>query len=216
MFLERLTEMVRTFCIYFLHFIYLQILWLVFTLLGLGIFGAAPATVAVYRIQQRLIEEKQVVSIRGVFWQEYKQHFRQSNLLAWMLVVIGAVIYFDLQFFMASASSWSFYVSVFFYILSVWYMITVLYILPVYVHYSLSVVGCFKQALIIGMLHPFKTIVMAISLAGTIYIMLVFPQLLLTVGISLVSFIVMIFGKTAIEHVSELQQRMSSQQTVKQ
>lgn len=216
MFLERLTEMVRTFCIYFLHFIYLQILWLVFTLLGLGIFGAAPATVAVYRIQQRLLEEKQVVSIRGVFWQAYKQHFRQSNLLAWVLVVIGAVIYFDLQFFMASDSNWSFYVSVFFYILSVWYMITVLYILPVYVHYSLSVVGCFKQALIIGMLHPFKTIVMAISLAGTIYIMLVFPQLLLTVGISLVSFIVMIFGKTAIEHVSELQQRMSSQQTVKQ
>ncbi|WP_066191527.1 MULTISPECIES: YesL family protein [Gracilibacillus] len=216
MFFEKLTEIMRIFCIYFLRFIYLNMLWGLFTLAGLVVFGFSPATIAVYRVQEKLIEEKHIPSIWKTFWQAYRSNFWSANKLGFVLTIIGGIIYFDLQFFIMMDHAWSYYAGILFYILSVWYMIMLLYIIPVSTSYSLTLFGKLKQAFIIGMLHPIKTILMAISLAGTVYILLMFPQLLITIGISLISFIVMIFGKTAVEHVSELKHRVAQQQTVKQ
>ncbi|PWU70151.1 YesL family protein [Gracilibacillus dipsosauri] len=204
--MEKLTDIIRVFCIYLLQLVYLNLLWFLFTIFGLIVFGIVPATLAVCKVQQHLLTEKHVPSIWRLFWRSYRSHFVKVNQLAIVLGLIGFVIYFDMQFFMNQDSLFGYIISVGMYIMSVWFMITLLYIIPTYLRYQLSLFGYMKYAFIVGMLNPIKTIGFAIALIGVIYVSLAFPQLLFSIGVSLTFFIVMIIGNHAIDHIHGLKQ----------
>lgn len=204
-----LTEIVRRFCEGFLKLVYLNVLWFLFSVVGLGLFGIIPATVALCMVQRKWLKEKHVKSIFAEYWKYYKKHFVKSNILAVILVLLGGIIYFDLKFFMEQEGILSQVISIIIFILSVWFMITILYILPIYVTYQLRLLGYIKYAFIIAMLNPFKTLGMAISTWGMVYLSLYFPQILFSIGISLTFFIIMIISLQAMDHVSLLQQKFA-------
>lgn len=204
-----LTETVRRFCEGFLKLVYLNVLWFLFSVLGLVVFGIIPATVALCMVQKNWLKEKHIQSIFSEYWRHYKKHFVKSNILAIILVLLGGIIYFDLKFFMDQEGIFSQVISIFIFILSVWFMITILYILPIYVTYQLRLFAYIKYAFIIAMLNPFKTLGMAVSTWGMMYLSLYFPQVLFSIGISLTFFMIMIISLQAIDHVSLLQQKFA-------
>ncbi|WP_163582503.1 YesL family protein [Gracilibacillus saliphilus] len=204
-----LTEVVRKFCEGLIKLVYLNLLWLLFSLVGLGIFGVVPATVALCKIQKCWLEEVHISSVFYQYWRSFKQHFIQSNLLAIVLTLIGSLIYFDLKFFIEQGGVLFQIISVFIFILSVWFMITVLYIVPIYVSYRLKLFGYIKYAFIIAMLNPLKTIGMAFSTWGMVYISLYFPQVLFSIGISLSFYMIMIISLQAIDRVKTYQQKLA-------
>ncbi len=204
-----LTEVVRRFCEGLLKLVYLNLLWFLFSLIGLGIFGVVPATVALCKVQKSWLEETHITSVFYEYWRQFKRHFIQSNLLAIVLMLIGSIIYFDLKFFMEQDGIVSQIISVIIFILSVWFMITVLYIFPIYVSYRLKLIAYIKYAFIIAMLNPFKTIGMAISTWGMVYLSFYFPQILLSMGISLSFFMIMIISLQAIDQVGILKQKFA-------
>ncbi|WP_163536061.1 DUF624 domain-containing protein [Gracilibacillus sp. YIM 98692] len=199
-----LTEMTRVFCIYIVKLVYLNILWFLFTLLGLVVLGIAPATVALCRVQKMWLEERHVPSIFSLFWQEYKKHFKKSNLLALTMLILGYLIYFDLKFFVQKDGLFNQIISLFIFILSIWYIIILIYIFPTYVHYQLKWWKYIQYAFVIGMVNPLKTIGMGIALWGMIYLSLYFPQILMSIGVSLTFFIIMIVGCRSVEQISIL------------
>ncbi len=163
----RITETVYVFCIYVLKLVYLNLLWFLFTLLGLGIFGIFPATVALCKIQQQWLTQKNESSpIFILYWQEYKQNFLRVNMLAITLIVIGFIIYFDLRFFVQKGGMLNQIISLGIYILSVWYLIVLMYILPTYTTYHLKLHKYIQYAFIIGMLNPLKTLGLAVAAGG--------------------------------------------------
>ncbi|QGH32818.1 DUF624 domain-containing protein [Gracilibacillus salitolerans] len=208
--MEKLTDIVRIFCIHLLKLVYLNMLWFLFTIFGIILFGIIPATLAVCKVQHHLLTEKHVPSIGRLFWETYRSHFFKVNQLAIVLGSIGFIIYFDIQFFMDQEGLWSYVVSVCFYIISVWFMITLLYIFPTYLHYQLSLFGYIKYSFIVGMLNPIKTIGFSIAIVGVVYLSLAFPQLLFSIGISLTLFIVMIIGNHAIDNIHVLKESFSN------
>ncbi|MBM7836837.1 putative membrane protein YesL [Alkalihalobacillus xiaoxiensis] len=76
-------------CERFANLAYLNLLWCAFTLLGLGIFGVSPATIAVIRL---LRKQKQEPMNEGAMLKEfarvYRDHFIQSNKLGLLLLVL--------------------------------------------------------------------------------------------------------------------------------
>ncbi|SES09818.1 Uncharacterized membrane protein YesL [Gracilibacillus ureilyticus] len=205
----KLTELARTFCLSILKLFYLNMLWLLFTMLGLVIFGLAPATAALCQVQHHWLKEKHVSSTFRLFWKEYKQHFMKTNGLMIILISIGYIIYFDLQFFMDKEGLWNRLISIGIFILSIWYMIIILYIFPVYTYYEVKLFKYIQYAFIVGLLNPFRTIGVAFTVGGMVYLSLYFPQIMFSLGVSLTFFILMIMANQAMNQVAVKKERYS-------
>ncbi|MBO1911160.1 DUF624 domain-containing protein, partial [Microvirga sp. 3-52] len=51
-----------------IELIYINILWILFTILGLGIFGIFPATVSMFTIVRKIIVKEEKFKIFNTFW----------------------------------------------------------------------------------------------------------------------------------------------------
>src|SRR5690625_7256835 len=74
---------------------FLNVLWLLFSVVGPIIFGFFPATVAMFSIVRLSILQENV-PIFHTFWTVYKRESIKSNLLALILSSIAYIFYFDL------------------------------------------------------------------------------------------------------------------------
>src|SRR5699024_1406308 len=76
-------------------FMYLHLLWLGFTVLGLGLFGIWPATSAVFSVMQKWIEKDGDTNIFQNFKKIYKKEFKKSTILGLVIIAMGAFFYVD-------------------------------------------------------------------------------------------------------------------------
>src|SRR5690625_3277783 len=83
---------------WFVKIVHLNILWFLFTLMGLLIFGVFPATVAMFTIMRKWIMGEKHIHINKLFWTTYKSEFMKSNLIGVIFIVIGSILYLDLAF----------------------------------------------------------------------------------------------------------------------
>ncbi|TXF73734.1 DUF624 domain-containing protein [Bacillus subtilis] len=86
------------FCEWIMRFAYTNLLWLLFVLLGLGVFGIMPATAALFAVMRKWVQGQDNISVLKTFWREYKAEFFRSNLIGAVLAIIGLIIYIDLAF----------------------------------------------------------------------------------------------------------------------
>ena len=77
---------------------FLNILWLLFTALGLFVFGFFPATVAMFATIRSFMREDISIPLFQTFWSHFKANFVRSlsyGLLTTVIIMIGAVsVYF--------------------------------------------------------------------------------------------------------------------------
>lgn len=99
-FMEQNVSMGRvlSFCEWVLKFFYANLLWFVFTMLGLGVFGFMPATTALFSVTRKWIMGKTDIPIFKTFWQAYRGEFFRSNAIGLILAAAGIIIYVDLAF----------------------------------------------------------------------------------------------------------------------
>lgn len=203
------TDWVRKSCEFFLKHVYLNLLWLLFVLIGCLFLGVAPATVALCAIHKKWLEETFIQSLFIEFWQQFKKHFLKANLLFYLLILMGSIIYFDLYFFIHQESLVFSVLSVIIFVLSIWFMITFVYVFPVYVSFELKWLTTIKYALIIAFLNPVRTILLIFLVWGMTFLSLYYPQILLTVGVSLTIFMVMIVSLQAFHQIEKQREKHS-------
>lgn len=87
---------------------YLNLLWLLFTLLGLVLFGIGPATYAMMKYYDRWLRLKESPPVAKSFWHYYKERFRQSMLISWLylaiFIVLAINIFHLLQWYLLAAN----------------------------------------------------------------------------------------------------------------
>lgn len=81
---------------------YLNVLWIVFSLLGLGIFGVGPATYAMMKYYDRWLRCEKALPVAKTFWSFYKERWKQSVLISW----IGLGIIFVLTVNIFNVTEW--------------------------------------------------------------------------------------------------------------
>ena len=74
---------------------YVNLLWVFFTALGLGVFGFMPATIALFAVTRKWVMGDKDVPVFKTFWKTYRKEFFKSTLFGVVLFVIGYIIYFD-------------------------------------------------------------------------------------------------------------------------
>jgi uncharacterized membrane protein YesL len=171
---------------------YLNFLWILFTILGLGIFGIMPATVATFTIARKWLKQEEDVQIGKTFFSTYKKEFIKSNGIGFILYMIGIILYVNYQNMHVIENPIIHIVIVsFIFMMSIFYMILVLYIVPVYVHFELKLSQYFKYALMIGIMNIPLTILMILSIY-LLYLFLMFiPGLIPLFVVSMLALVIM-------------------------
>src|SRR5699024_2683932 len=80
------------FSVWLTRLAYLNLLWIAFTIIGLGIFGFMPATTAMFAIARKWLHGEVDIPITKTFWQQYKASFFQTNILGLLLGGVGYLL----------------------------------------------------------------------------------------------------------------------------
>jgi uncharacterized membrane protein YesL len=183
---------------------YTNILWIMFSLLGLVLFGIMPATAAMFAVIRKLILNEEQVPVFSLFWNKYKEEFVKANFFGYLLLIVGAILWLDVVFFQSLHGMPYMIMSFVAAGLLLLFLITVLYILPLYVHYKLTFFNYVKTAFLLALLHPIQTIIMIASGAAICFILLLLPGSLFFFSGSLFSFMIL---KTAFKVFSKVEKQ---------
>lgn len=170
----------------------LNILWVCTSLLGGIIVGIFPATSALFSVLKQLIIKDEDLPLVKNFFIEFKKDFIKSNILGYLITIIGFILYMDfrvlqilnhelLQLTLFTLTA----------VITFMYILITLYIFPVFVHFDLKFWHYPKYALILAIGKPFHTLIMGAGLAVILFLYINFPVLIIIFGISLISYVIM-------------------------
>ncbi len=170
---------------------YLNLLWILFSILGFGVFGIMPATVATFTIARKWLKQEDI-PIGKTFFFTYKKEFLKSNVIGFILAITGMILYVNYQYLHVVENPIIHIVVVsLILMMSILYGILILYIVPVYVHFDLGLSQYFKYALMIGIMNIHLTIIMVVSIY-LLYLFLIFiPGLIPVFVVSMLALVIM-------------------------
>lgn len=138
---------------------YLQLLWIVFSVVGLGVFGIFPATAAMLAVIRQWIFKKNTDGrVGSIYFHYFKNFFLPCNGLGYSLALLTFCLSFYIYFFNQMDAIWGKLGLYLFLMLFVFIVIMCIYIFPVFVHYKVKFLQAFKSALLIGLLRPLHTL----------------------------------------------------------
>lgn len=170
----------------------LNLLWFFFTCTGLIVLGIFPATAALFAVLRRTIIEDNDLPVLKLFVRNFRTEFIKANLLGYLYVLFGLVLYMYFQ--VVQLISYNQLQSIMVNItvvISVLYFITSLYVFPLFVHFDQKSFQYLKNALILAVGRPVRTIMMLLGLLLLTYICFRITVLIPVIGISLSCYVIM-------------------------
>lgn len=190
--MTRLVTAFYTLAEWITRFAYLNLLWLLFTVLGLGVFGLGPATSAMFTVMRKWVLGEDDIAVFKYFWKAYKKDFLKANTLMITLMMIGYFIYIEFTILRSQIETMYYVASFGVIVQMVLYLVVLTYFFSIYVHFDLKWMDYFKWPFTIGFLHPLMTIFLVLVTNLLLYVVYQqIPVLLLFFGGSLVSYILM-------------------------
>lgn len=172
-----------------LRAMYLHLLWLLFTILGLGIFGFMPATAAVFAVNRKWINGETDIPLFSYFLQIYKSSWKTANLIGFCFLMFSIFLYIDFRVSQVFIGSIFFHVLLLF--ISTVSFITFVYFFPVCVHYDLKPFQYLRQALLLSLAQPLYLLGILLWIFVSYIISHYIPVLYLFMGITITSFPIM-------------------------
>jgi uncharacterized membrane protein YesL len=163
--------------IWMLRTAYLNILWIGFTLLGLGTFGLFPATGAMFVIVKKWLQKEPVEKIFNTFWTVYKREFITLNKFGLFFIVIGYILIYDFLFLQLNEDRLPFFLPLISCV-ALMYIITLLYFFPVYCQFDLKFFQYVKQSFLIGASCILETFLILMSVMGLMIVVRFLPGII--------------------------------------
>jgi len=174
-----------------LNLVYLNLLWVLFSLLGLFLFGFFPATTSMFAVIREWVMGDLEIPIFKTFWSHYKKYFLKSNLLGLVITLVGFFLVFDIRLVQQFQSGHMLFFYYFLLMIALIYGLTVLYVLPVFVHFELSIYKIIKTSFSFMIVSPLSTIMMFAGGVIIFFILKSLPGLVFIIGSSLTSLLIM-------------------------
>ncbi|WP_042477364.1 YesL family protein [Bacillus ndiopicus] len=164
----------------------LQLLWIGLTIVGFGLFGITPATIAMFTVlRKRLQGEDDLKYLTKTYWKTYKQEFIASNKIGLIILVVGYFLTINFQIISSMRGTVGLLLFTVFITFSILYVIMVLNIFQIYAHYELPFTRYFAVSIVFSISYPLQMIGSAIGLAILYRIFTWVPGLLPFFGISI-------------------------------
>ncbi|MEK3890043.1 YesL family protein [Bacillus sp. FSL K6-3431] len=182
---------------------YVHILWVVFTILGLGIFGFMPATSAVFSVIRKWLMKEDDISIFPYFYQTYKSSWKSSNLIGLVMLIIGGFLYIDIKVSQEFLKFAPLHICLL--IISFVFFLTCLYLFPVFSHYKLKPLQYIKQSFLLAFSQPLYTISMLLWVSCAYIIYIKIPVVYFFMGASILSYPIMWFSLMSFNKLAKKQ-----------
>ncbi len=173
------------------RFAYVNLLWIVFTILGLIVFGFFPATVAMFTLIRQWIIGNVDEPVFKTFFATYKKEFLSSNLFGLVIVCIGIVFYVNTQYLLLDTGGFHTIIKAPLYVAMIIMTLTVLYVIPTFVHYDIRFIHVWKNAFFMMLLHPLHNILMILGIVMMVFVMQYIPGTIVFFGGSILAYIIM-------------------------
>lgn len=161
----------------------MSVLWALFALCGLVLFGAFPATVALYVVARKWVVEGDSTGVFRAFYVTARQQFLRANMGGYVLLVFVTVLYLD--FLVLSSQGGTFSITLSF-VLSIGFWLSAvgtLTALPLYARSRSRPIALLKRVTAFLLTRPLSSLAMfAVGIAAW-WIFLYFPVLLFLGGI---------------------------------
>lgn len=192
------------------RFAYVNLLWLGFTLLGLGFLGIFPATVAVYAIVRKWLTGETEVSIIKLFWSTFKTDFLRANILGYILSAIGFVLWYNYQY-LTIATGFEHTVILIFWLITVGlFVLLILFLFPVYVHFKMPLFQYFKATITIALASPLALISVGIALWIGFQLFSFIPGLIPFYSVSITGWLIMWATLQALQRIERKKERIKN------
>lgn len=156
----------------------LNLLWFLFSLLGLFVLGMFPATAAALGISKKWINGERDIPVYKNFKKIYKEEFKLSNKIGWIFTLIGVVLFINYRV-IANAENEFWIGTIFgFYFIVILYSITVVWSFPLLIHYKNHWFQYLKTGLVIGLVKLHYTIAIYLVGISIIYLSLNYPGII--------------------------------------
>ncbi|MFB7138389.1 YesL family protein [Gottfriedia sp. NPDC056225] len=166
-----------TICEWIMKLAYVNLLWFLFSIAGLIIFGFFPATVALFTIVRKWILKEADLPIWGTFLAVFLKEFKNANKLGLVFIFSGIFLAFDVFYIRTVEGLFQFILIVPLLIITAVYLMILLYIFPIYVHYDFKLKEYIKNAFFLSIFHFHITLLMLISLVAILFLLLYEPGL---------------------------------------
>ncbi|WP_205600722.1 YesL family protein [Gracilibacillus sp. YIM 98692] len=178
---------------------FLNLLWIFFTIIGIGFIGLFPATVAMFTIVRHWIKGDTDLPIFQTFWKSFKETLLKANILGYISVIGGVVLYLDYALVKNTNGPFSMIMMLLLVTVSFYYFMVTFFLFPVFVHFDVKLRECFKYAFIIGASYPLRTLYMAFAVFVIYYVTVSYPVIFLFFSGSVLSLLMMRFTYVAFE-----------------
>lgn len=182
----------------------LNVLWLVFTVLGIGVFGLFPSLAATFTVTRKWVSGETDIPVVKTFWRSYKKEFIKSNGLGYIMALIGYILYLDFVFLTVSESTTI--LTIPFILITIIFLLTLLYVFPVFVYYDMKIIQVIKNSFFIMVLNPLPTFIMLLGTLGIGVSLWKFQGIIIFFGVSALSVAMMMPAYRAFQNVSEKKQ----------
>ncbi|MDG5789899.1 YesL family protein [Evansella sp. AB-P1] len=202
-------------CEWIMRVAYINILWVLFTFIGLILFGFMPAAIAMFTIIRKWIMGETEIPVLKTFWATFKQEFFKGNLFGLIILVVGSVLYIDLLYLTIVDGILNTVLLGLLFLAGILYIIFLLYIIPVYVHYDLKFSQYIKYSLMIGITNFKFTIFMIVGIVGIYFWLIRIPASLLFFGVSLTAFYIMWLADLSFKTIIDKKEKYEQKQQEK-
>ncbi|PYZ96400.1 hypothetical protein CR205_11795 [Alteribacter lacisalsi] len=180
-------------------------LWILFTALGLVVFGIFPATVALLAVVRKWIMGESDVPIFKTFAGSYKKEFVKANLYGLMIVLYGWVLYVNYQYMLLADGLLQLVMVIGLIITTSLFLLTVSFLFPSLVHFKLSFVEYLKFSFLLGVTRFYLPVLAGIGLTIVYHSVLFYPGVLVWFVPSLTGLILMSTAYQAFRKLPEAQ-----------
>lgn len=182
---------------------FLNLLWLVFMIFGLVVFGVFPATVASLSVCMYWINGKTDLPIWKTFKREFLHNFYISNGAGWLLLLAGSILFINYQHFDKISGVFYFFSIFSFYFVIIIYIALWIWVFPLMSHYNNKLTKHFFNSLILGFGKIKTTLLIILLLFLVIYISLSIPGMIPFFSFSIGSYFWAWFSLKVINEIDE-------------
>ncbi|MEH7098307.1 YesL family protein [Neobacillus vireti] len=182
----------------------LNLLWIACTILGLGVFGLFPSTVAMFAVVRKWMLGEEGGAIVKTFWASYKKEFVKSNILGVIIAALVLVLYADLLFIQNAEKDLAAFLHIPFFIITFIFVCTLFYLIPIFVHYEMKLTEVIKNSFFVMIMNPLSTLYMLIGSFGICFVLSYVPPICILFSGNLLA---MLFMKPACNSFNKIQRK---------
>lgn len=183
---NNIVKKIFRFCEWFMVLAWINLLWIIFALLGAVAFGWAPATVAAFNVVYDILKKRTVhFPIFRTFLTAYKAYFLRGNSIGYTLVVLFIAVIYGLFTLPQLPTTLLLILSIFYGVVSSGLVVMGLFSIPVMIYYQTNYLNTFRSGLLIGIAHLPYTLGIVVLLVISYVLFMAVPGTLLFLMFSL-------------------------------